>query len=824
MEIKEAAFYLLIVVLLLFLTSASLFGQQSSLSGVVKDSTDKQAIVAASVTLSNRSSKQVFASTSTGEDGSFRISNIAPGIYFLEISYIGFKTFQRDSIVLSDNQSLMLGKLLLSVDLEQILQEVVISSSIPTLRLELDKKVFNPEQSIISKGGSASDLLSGIPTLSVDADGNVSMRGVSSVRILIDGKPSAIAGNNIGAYLQSLPANVISRVELLTNPSAKYDPEGQGGIINIVMKKNIRTGFNGSATAGISSYLNYNAGLDLNYKPGKANYFFGYDLRRSNNPGSGYNDNRYSDGSRVYNTSESNWEGMNHNFRFGADYDINDKNSLGISANLNIRDNQRTEDFFYTYYHPDYSILGTSPRNTIQNRNSDGYVLNIDYKKLFKKEGESLTANFSFGDNSDENQQRFLQTASSQLIPIDRDRRSAATGSNQNFNIQLDYVLPIKEGQKFEAGYRSTLQYNDQQQLSDTLALNDSYERDYALSNSFNMDNIVHAAYINYQQKLGKKYTLQAGLRAEQAYLNTEFSGLDPGIEPEDRSSIGKLDYFRVYPGVFLSRTINDDASVQISYTRRVNRPNGWQVNPFLNISDPVNYWQGNPGLLPEDIHSFELGYSHHINKVNITSSIYHRYTRDIIQQIVDSAAVGTNITYSTFQNIGRNSATGIEIVTQLNLNSKLDFLVNANANYQSFGGTTIRGLSFNNGISWDANATVNWKIIRPLSFQLRGGYSAPRITAQGTTFYTITSDAGLRWTVLKEKGTVSFNARNLLNKGARWGAARDLGIMQTEFLRNWMKGPQFGITLNCRFGNSNLGNRERRRNNMDDSNGSGPM
>src|SRR5690606_16004718 len=226
----------------------------------------------------------------------------------------------------------------------------------------------------------------------------------------------------------------------------------------------------------------------------------------------------------------------------------------------------------------------------------------------------------------------------------------------ENVNIQVDYVLPFSKEQKLETGYRTTLRYSDEQQLSDAFSPSTGqYERDYNLTNDFNMDDIVHALYANYQNKLSDKFGYQVGLRAEQAYLNTEYLSYDPNLAPEDRSTKGRLDYFRVYPSIYLTQELSEGSSLQLSYTRRVNRPRGWQVNPFLDISDPVNYRQGNPNLKPEDIHALELAYSKKLGKMNLTSSVYHRITNDVVEMIVDSAASGTNVTYSTFRNISQN-------------------------------------------------------------------------------------------------------------------------------------------------------------------------
>ncbi|MFC6103805.1 TonB-dependent receptor [Olivibacter domesticus] len=798
----------------------------ANISGAVVDSLSNEPIDFASVTLLNQQNNKVVKGGQTDEQGRFSFGDISPGTYTLKASFVGYNGYEQRAIKINSGQTLAVGNIKLSSSSSTLLKEVVIEGTPPAMQMGIDRKIFNPEQSIVSAGGNASELLANVPSLSVDMDGNVGLRGSTNVKILIDGKQSALAGSNINTLLESLPANSIQRIEVMTNPSAKYDPEGQGGIVNIILKKNIRTGFNGMARVGGGSYNNYNGGIDLNYRDTKFNYFGGYDFRKRNNPGSGFNDNRYNDGSRVYNTSDNGRKGNSHTVRLGADFFATEKTTLGLSANMNLRDNIRREDLFYTYYDPTGAIIGTSPRYTNQNEDDTGYEFNFDFKREFEREGEELTANVSYGRSKEDGIQTFEQTATDPSIVIDPNRINDTYEDGKNVNIQVDYVLPFSKEQKLETGYRTTLRYSDEQQLSNTLSSSSGlYEPDYNLTNDFNLDDVVHALYANYQNKLSDKFGYQVGLRAEQAYLNTEYVSYDPSLAPENRSTKGRLDYFRVYPSIYLTQELSEGSSLQLSYTRRVNRPRGWQVNPFLDISDPVNYRQGNPNLKPEDIHSLELAYSKRFGKVNLTSSVYHRITNDVVEMIVDSAAAGTNVTYSTFRNISQNRATGVELISQFTLNKNFDFMANFNGNYQSFSGSEEYGVDANSGFNWDANLTANGRIAKGLTAQLRGNYMAPRVMAQGTSTSMFFADAGLKLSVLEDKGSIMFNVQNIFNK-ARFGGTRSTAQFNSEFQRNFMKGPRAMLTLSYRFGKRppDQDRQRKREENSEDFQGGGEM
>jgi len=824
---KLPAIRTITLLITLYLSSAFVYAQNDAkISGVIVDSVSSKPIDFASVTLLNQQNNQAIKGGQTDEEGKFVFTAIPAGTYLLRASFVGYSAFEKRAIHIKQGQSIALGNIKLSPSASTMLKEVVIDGTPPAMEMGIDRKVFNVEQSIVSEGGTASELLANVPSLSVDMDGNVGLRGSTNVRILIDGKPSALAGSNINNLLESLPANSIQRIEVMTNPSSKYDPEGQGGIVNIILKKNVRTGFNGMARIGGGSYNNYNGGLDLNYRDEKFNYFGSYNYRKRNSPGSGFNNNHYNDGTSVFNTSENARKGNSHTVRLGADYYLNEKTTLGLSGNLNIRDNTRTEDLFYTYFDNTGSSTGNSTRNTAQNEDDKGYELNFDFKREFNREGEELTANVSYGRSKEDGIQTFNQYASNESIAIDRDRINDTYEDGKNTNIQLDYTLPFSKEQKLEAGYRTTLRYDDEEQLSDALnPENGAYERDYDLTNNFNMDDIVHALYANYQNKLTDRFGYQIGLRAEQAYLNTEYISWDPNIDPEDRIAKGRLDYFRIYPSIYLTQELNNDQSFQLSYTRRVNRPRGWQVNPFIDVSDPLNLRQGNPNLKPEDIHSFELSYSKKWGNVNITSSVYHRITNDVIEMIVDSASTGTNATFSRFQNISQNQATGVELISQITFSPNFDLMANFNGNYQAFKGSEDFGVPENSGFAWDVNLTGNGRITKNLRAQVRGSYRAPRIMAQGEMKEMFMVDAGLKMNVLNDKGSIMLNVRDILNQG-RFGGTQSTAQFTREFQRRWMKGPIAMVSFSYRFGQRDLDQKDNRkkREDTEDFQGGGEM
>ena len=822
--------YLKRIYLLLLLLPFYAIAQQGNLKVKVLQQDNKQPILGASVSLVTTGSKALIKGRQTDNTGVVLIEAVPAGTYNLQITYVGMMNNERDSILITSNQTLDLGTIEL-VDAGKQLEEVLVQGRVADLQLGIDKKVFDVSQSLVSVGGTAQDLLGNVPTLQVDADGAVSLRGSSSVKILIDGKESAMAGSDVNKLLQSLPADAVSKVEIITNPSAKYDAEGQSGIINIVLKKNIRTGLNGNVTASVGNYDNYNAGLTLNYRDNKFNYFGSYNFRHGRNLGEGLTktigliNGSQDPNSLVTETeNESFRKGINNSLRLGMDYYANDKTTLSLGGNLSIRDNNRGEDLFYKSYRGQQTPVIT-PRTSRQFEEDLGYDLSFDFKRELKREGEELTANVTYGNDEEEGTNDYLQTNPSFVS-----KRFNETGEKgKNWNFQLDYLLPLGENHKFEAGYRTTLRNSDDYQYSDTLA-NDLWIPDYTVSNEFEMKSGVHALYANYQRMLGERIGLQVGLRAEDAYLNTENKSVDPDrIATGNYSDKGNLDYFRLYPSAFLTYDVNGEGDkVQLSYSRRVQRPRGWQVNPFVSLSDPLNIRQGNPNLMPEDIHSMELSFAKFYDKWNFITTAYYRRVNDMTQplqfDINDPIAAiyldgKENATFMRWENVGSRDNAGLELISKVNIFKWWDATANANIYYQRVNPVERYNINKVENIAWDANLTTNVKFTSTTSLQVKGDYRAPMKTLQGRMKSMHGVDLALRQDILKGKGSLLFNVRDVFDK-RRFGGETNLPTRYSDFYHRWSR-RTFNLTFSYRFGIQDLTkNRRDEDRSMDDGDG----
>lgn len=777
-----------------------------SVSGSIVDASSKEAVDFASVALFNSANAQV-AGVLSDERGQFALNNIAAGEYTLRISFVGYQTYE-SPVELNAGQKLNLGSLQLKPSSATVLQEVVIESEVPDMQLGIDRKVFNVSESLVSEGGSATDLLANVPSLSVDMDGSVSLRGSSSVRILIDGKPSAMAGSDITQTLQSLPANSIQSIEVITNPSSKYDAEGQSGIINIILKKNIRRGLNGMVNVSGGSYHNYNGGFNLNYRDERFNYYGNYNFRRSNNVGDGFNRNtNLSNGGITESNSDNSRKGISHSGKLGVDYSPNELTTIGISGNFSLRDNNRTEKLFYRYFNlPD--LDGTSERISEQEEEDTGYDINLDFRRDFNRPGENLMANIAYGKSTEDGIQTFNQIFSNPSLAGDR-RINDGYEEGQNVNIQVDYTLPFSENHRLEAGYRTSIRKDNEEQISDSFnPETNTFERDYDITNEFELEDIVHSLYSNYQNKITPTLGFQVGLRLEQAYLNTNYIAFDPELPLNERETEGKLDYLRLYPSIFLTKEFSGEQQLQASYTRRVRRPRGWQVNPFVDVSDPMNIRMGNPNLLPEDIHSVELSYAKFWPAVTLTSSVYHRRVNDGVESIRTSVSDETSATISQWYNISRNEATGFEVISKMTFSPAINATANFNAFYNKYFGSDEFDLEPSDGFNWDANISTEVKITPTLSGQVRAQYNAPRTMAQGESIANFVIDAGVKKDILDKRGSIMFNVRDLFNQ-RRWGGTTTTAQFQQDFERRWMK-RNFTLSFTYNFGQNSFQNRKK--------------
>ena len=797
-----------ISIFFLFIAPFFAYSQQAQLSGTVYQQDSVTVFVGASVSLLSTENNRAVRSQQSGEQGKFLLNNVPKGTYTLQISALGYQTYSKADVKISGNETLNLGKIAL-VEQGEELAEILVQGKLPDLQIGIDKKVFDVSQSLVSVGGSAQDVLANVPTLQLQSDGSISLRGSTNVRILIDGKESAMAGSDINAFLQSLPGDAISKVEIMTNPSAKHDAEGQSGIVNIILKKNIRTGLNGSVNVSAGTYENAQAGVTLNYRPGKVNYFGSYNFSKRNMVGEGFTDNTdFINGMvqptspRTRNEEESTRKGDNHTIRLGTDYYATEKTTLSLAGNLSLRSNNRTQDFNYFYWNlPGYGATGF--RNSKQLEDDLGIDVQFDFKHGFKREGEEIMANVSFGNDTEDGTNNFFQEYASGKANLNR--RNTTSEAGRNWNFQLDYTLPLGEEHKFEAGYRSIIRNSEDTQFSLLDSIGGPLLPDYNVSNNFDMESLVHALYVNYQKKLTEKFGVQVGLRAEQANLNSTYYGLNPS---NPTKTDGKLDYFRLYPSLFLSYDVGDGQSdkVQLSYTRRVERPRGWQVNPFIDMSNEQSYMQGNPNLMPQDIHALELGFSKFYDNWNFVSSVYYRRSNDVSQPfiypdslIADIVGDRSNITYSRWENVADNNAMGFELISKVNLFNWWDVTANANMFYNQMNPKAAFDVKPVSNFNWHGNLSTNLKMTPTFSAQIRGDYRSGMRSLQGKMDPMMGVDLALKKDLLNNKANLTLNVRDVFNS-RKFEMSNILPDRQVNFSHRWMK-RMVNLSFTYRFG-----------------------
>ncbi|MGF1925444.1 MAG: TonB-dependent receptor domain-containing protein, partial [Bacteroidia bacterium] len=740
-------------------------------------------------------------------DGSFILTGLPKGVFTFKASYVGLQTMVRDSVSISDAvKEVNFGEIKMKTAKGNMLNEVTITAPKATMQMGIDKKIFSVDQSLVSEGGSASDLLQNVPSVQTDIDGNVSLRGSSGVRVLIDGKPSLIAGGNIAQILQSIPASSIESVELITNPSAKYDAEGQSGIINIVLKRNKKLGFNGSIALTAGNRENYNGNTSLSFQNNKVNLYGNYSYRYGNRIGGGFNNIQYlnpSPNSLAFAGQVNNSVDLNkgHNLKAGMDYYLAEKSVISFSSGINIGNGDENEMLYIDQLYSNRNPFSLSNRSNNEQQERNSYDLGLDFSQKFKTPKEELTVNLGFSEGSNDNYQVYntnvynIQGVSSNDIDIQRTTRN---GFNRNYNLQLDYTKPLGNFGKIEAGFRSQIRISESSTYADQLSpVDGNFDFNYALSNDFNNKDQVHAAYLNYQNQI-KNFGYQIGIRAEDAKLDTRMGAYN--VNSALAYTPGQVAYTRIYPSIFLTQKISEEQQVQLSYSRRVNRPRGWDTNPFLDVSDPLNYRQGNPNLQPEDVHAFELSYSRFWKKFSVISSAYLRQTDDVIQRI-RTEPDANGITITTPQNLTRNISSGLELIGKFDLVKKWNFTANVNLYQSKIQGVPAFGIVENAGFSWNANLTNNFTLPLGITLQIKGDYRAAEVMAQGKRNAMYGLDAGGKYDFKDKKSSLSLNIRDVFAT-RRWGMTTEGSTSIVDFSRQ-MQGTMANLTYSYRFGKS---------------------
>ncbi len=811
------AFLLSLLLCFISLVSFAQSGANNALIlGKVFDTDNNAPLEFATLSVYESENDQLVGGGITDVDGKFSVE-VKPGNYYLVLEFISYKQKTVEDLVIErKDEKLDLGTINMSMDGET-LDEVVITERKSQVQLSLDKKVFNVGQDLTNKGGTAEDILDNVPSVTVDVEGNVSLRGSGGVRILIDGKPSMMVGGGNNNGLRNIPSNMIERVEVITNPSARYEAEGMAGIINIVLKKDRNRGFNGSFD--LTGGFPYTAGtaINTNYRRNKLNLFTRLGVRQRSGPGGGstLQERNYFAGTSDLFTTESNRNrgGLSSNLNVGMDYFIDDNNIITSSFAFRRSWENNDNTTIYNDFEGDFNNL-TSITNRyddeLENEFDTEYALTYD--KSLPGKDHKFIADLRFQDNteiesSDYREEYFnaagLTTGADNLF-----QRSNNREGERRLNLKADYTRPLTNKGKFESGLQSSYRRIDNDYLVEEQILGD-WTRLASLSNNFNYNEFINAAYGIF----GKEYTrwsYQLGLRAEHSRVVTELEQSDE--DPNDRS------YLNLFPSTHVSYKINETNSLQFSYSRRINRPRFWDLNPFFSFSDPRNQRSGNPNLDPEFTNAFEGAYILYFDKGSLTSSIYYRHTNNVIERIT---TVVDNINYSRPENLLSSDDFGFEFTGSYDLTKWWNLDGNLNLFRSIIDGGNLGDDFGADTYTWFTRLNNKFTFSKTFEGQLRVNYRAPRLSPQGRSLAIRSVDLGLGKEFPEKNVSVNLNVRDLFNS-RRWRWINDFPLLDDDGMQigdfysegafQW-RARQIMVTINYRINQDNKGRKGKRGN-----------
>ncbi|MDR2026450.1 MAG: TonB-dependent receptor [Prevotellaceae bacterium] len=788
--------------------------------GVVADSRSREALESVTVVIKDKKdSATALVGVNTDKNGRFVIRNIPYGDYLLSVSSVGYKTYERDIPLTSASKEIDLKQILL-VEQSEVLGEVEVTAVGTQMRIDIDKKVFNVDQNIAAAGGSASDVLSNIPSVEVNTEGEVSLRGNSAVTVWINGKASGLSADNRAQILEQMPAENIEKIEVITNPSAKYSPEGTAGIINIILKENRKSGYFGSIQAGVDSRGGYNAGFNYNYNNNKLDAYASLNLRSRVFVGGG-NTSRYSPvedrNTALYQVSDI--DGRRNNFfgRAGLTYHLTAKDHFSLTGFTMLGKGENNSVTNYKSNIP--GSYTQSRRSTLSDNNMLGGNVQLGYKHDFSKTGNidfAVSYNTWGMDNESVYSQTSVYSPGNQTSSY---QRQTGNMGPHNIEFQLDYVNSFGNDNKLEAGYKGTVGREDSPVETFSGTAKDDAVPVPELFNRFIYNQDIHALYSTYTGHLNS-FGYQLGLRGEYAGINTRSLGYG---DSETDIPFHSNSYLDLFPSVFLSYSLPAGNEIQVNYTRRITRPRGPQINSFKNITDSSNISFGNPGLLPEYSNSFELNYIKSWTNHIFSFSGYYRPTYNVVQRI---SYLDGNVMKSTFENIAGNLSTGTELVLKNKLFRSVDLTTTVNLFYNKLDGFSympegaaepVVGTAQEN-FSWDAKMIATFVFPKLFSFQLTGDYRAKQIVAQGYRKASYSVDAGIRR--MFGKFSASINARDIFNS-RKWHTVTS-GTNFTQDSKNWRGGRFVGLTVTYNFGNARpeRGKQDRKSNQENAGNG----
>jgi outer membrane receptor protein involved in Fe transport len=732
--------------------------QEFTLTGVILESETKQELEYATVTVLS-SDNIVVTGGLTNSKGEFSIP-LKKGEYNLLVEYISYKNFEQLGLIISNN--LNLNKIELDLDIES-LDEIEIIAENTTVDIRLDKKIYTVGRDLTVKGGSVSDVLDNVPSISVDVEGNVALRGSEDVRILINGKPSGLVGLNSAEALRQLPSESIDKVEVITSPSARYDAQGSGGIINIILRRNKLLGFNGTVNANVGEPRSTGLSTSLNYRTGDINVFNSTGLSSRLRIGDSYSYAEY------YNDDEPNsfirdnrdWERDNQGLfsNTGLEWYIDDNTSITTSFLISNSDGNSLNENTTLELNNNQNIINETFRLENETSNDENYEYSLNFDKRFDDEGHKLVVDVQIGKNTD-NENSILTQNNLDFEQITSNEKS------DNKLIKADYVLPVGENRQFEAGFKieeSDL-FQDYKVYSD---INNNLTLDSDQSNIFQYKEQINAIYSQYGFKIEDKYSFLFGVRVEQTKKDIIQITTDELIKKDDTG---------VFPTFNFGFEVSDDESITLGYSRRLRRPWSRFINPFPSKNSPTSIFRGNPDLDPTYSNNFDLGYLKTFeSSFSVNSSMYYQKSTNSFNFITQDTGETVNLGGTDVPIIERfpiNLATNTRFGFEFNLSYRPNKKWNVNSNFNLYN-NKVQGdyndINYDSeNLSWSMRLNNKLTLPGKIEWQTRMNYRGPSEDAINKSKASFSTDLAFSKDILKEKGTLSFNIRDLFDSRSR--------------------------------------------------------
>ncbi|WP_040492407.1 TonB-dependent receptor domain-containing protein [Xanthomarina gelatinilytica] len=755
-----------------FLSFATMQAQKDvTITGKVIDKTTGQPLEYATVAFFSKAENRIVTGGITNEAGNFSIP-VPSGTYDISIEFISFKKQTIPDQKLSTDKNL--GTLNLEADTEA-LDEIEIIAEKTTVEIKLDKKIYNVGKDLTVRGGTVSDVLDNVPSVSVDVEGNVALRGNENVRILINGKPSGLVGINSTDALRQLPAESIERVEVITSPSARYDAEGTAGILNIILRRSKLQGLNGAITTNVGWPKSAGISGNINYRTGDLNIFntTSYDYREVPGNSSSYtqffnkefddNGNLIVDNLDTYSDETNDYDrvrkGLSTNF--GVEWYITDSASLTGAVSYRNGDNESNTTNTLIYLDENQQFESQSNRFDPEEETDNVLQYSVNFTKNFDDGGHKLTMDFQYEDNSEDEFSKVLQEGINT-------EKVATLEDQSRILLQADYVLPIGEKSQFELGYRGN--FNDQDTDYTVEFLNETtneFELSTGLSNFLNYREYVNSAYSQFGSKVGSKFSYLLGLRLESTRIT---------VDQPTSGDYSKNDYTGLFPTVNLSYELSENENVTLGYSRRIQRPRSWFINPFPSRSSVTSIFRGNPELAPSYSGLFDLGYYKKFGKVSLNTSAYYQHTTDAFSFISFDTGETVDVNGQTFSviertpiNLAEEDRYGFEFTLTYNPIRKWNINANFNIFRQSITGTDPNGLSLDNdNTSWFARLNNKYTLPGKIEWQTSLNYRGPSEDAQNKREGVFSANMAFSRDIFNENASIALNVSDLLNSRKR--------------------------------------------------------